>query len=237
MVCATGASAHASLNSTEPADGAVLENAPTSYNLIFSEPVSPLSLKLIRSDGSATVLERFALKGNVLEVEVPPNLGRGTHVLSWRVVSEDGHPVGGSVIFSIGEPSVQLPLVEEQIEWTVRVGLWLSKIALYVGLFIGVGGVFALCVLVPDVGRGRRVIVAALAIGMLGAIISIGFQGLDALGAQPGSFADPVIWSTGFGTSYGRTVLAALAAIAIAAPGHQGSPRFWACLPPVRLSR
>jgi copper transport protein len=219
LACATGASAHASLNSTNPADGAVVESAPASYSLTFSEPVSPLSLKLIRPNGSATALERFSLEGNVLEVEAPADLSQGTHVLSWRVVSEDGHPVGGSVIFSIGEPSAQPPVVEEGIGWTVRIGLWLSKIALYIGLFIGAGGVFALRVLMSDVGRGRTAIIAALAIGTLGALVSIGFQGLDALGAQAGRLADPIVWSTGFGTSYSRTVLAALAAFAIAALG------------------
>ena len=219
LACATGAWAHASLNATEPADGAVLESAPTSYSLTFSEPVSPLSLNLIRPDGSATALERFSLEGNVLEIEAPGDLDRGTHVLSWRVVSEDGHPVGGSVIFSIGEPSTQPPLVEERIDWTVRIGLWLSKIALYIGLFIGVGGVFATRVLMPDLGSGWTAIVAALVVGTLGAIVSNGFQGLDALGAQAGRLADPIVWSTGFGTSYGRTVVAAIAAFAIAAVG------------------
>lgn len=219
LAYATGAWAHASLNSTKPADGAVLESAPASYSLTFSEPVSPLSLKLVRPDGSATALERFVLRGNVLEVEAPADFGRGTHVLSWRVVSEDGHPVGGSVIFSIGEPSAEAPIVGEDIDWTVRFGLWLSKIALYIGLFIGIGGVFAVRVLMPDVGRGRTAIAAAMAIGAFGAILSTGFQGLDALGAQTGRLADPIVWFTGFGTSYGRTVVAALAAFAIAAVG------------------
>lgn len=219
LACVSQAMAHASLNSTTPADGVVLDSAPSSFGLTFSEPVSPLSLNLIRPDGSATALERFVLKGNVLEVEAPADLSRGTHVLSWRVVSEDGHPVGGSVIFSVGEPSAKAPIVEEDIDWTVRVGLWLSKIALYIGLFIGVGGVFAVRVLMPDVARGRTAIAAALAIGALGAILSTGLQGLDALVAQVEQIADPIVWFTGFDTSHGRTVVAALAGFTTAAVG------------------
>lgn len=219
IALATAASGHASLNATVPADGSVVENAPATFDLTFSEPVSVLSLMLIRPDGATTALDRFKLEGNVLQIEAPGDLGHGTHVLSWRVVSEDGHPVGGSVIFSIGEPSAHPPLVTEQVNWTVRAGLWLSKIALYIGLFFGVGGVFALRVLMPYVDRGRTVMLAALAVGIAGAILSIAFQGLDALGAQVTRIAEPVIWSTGFGTSYGRTVLAALAAFAIAAFG------------------
>lgn len=216
IALATAAWGHASLNATVPTDGAVVESAPASFSLTFSEPVSALALNLIRPDGATIALDRFSLEGNVLRIEAPTDLARGTHVLSWRVVSEDGHPVGGSVIFSIGEPSAQPPPVKQQIDWTVRVGLWLSKMALYIGLFIGIGGVFAIRVLMPDIEHGCGTIVFALAIGAIGAVLSNGFQGLDALGAQVGRLADPTVWSTGLSTGYGRTVFAVLAAFAIA---------------------
>lgn len=207
---------HASLNGTDPADGTVVETAPQVYSLTFSEPVSPLSLRLVKPDGSSIALDRFKVRGNVVGIEAPGELGRGTHVLSWRVVSEDGHPVGGSVIFSIGEPSAQAPVVEEQIDWTVRLWLWASKLALYVGLFIGIGGVFARRILMPSIETGGRLIAAALVIGAVGSVVSLGFQGLDALGAQASRLAEPVIWSTGYGTSYGSTVIVAVAAFALA---------------------
>lgn len=216
LMQAGAAWAHASLNATDPADGAVVETAPQLYSLTFSEPVSPLSLRLVKPDGSSIPLDRFVVSSNVVEIEAPGELGRGTHVLSWRVVSEDGHPVGGSVVFSIGEASAQAPMVEEEIDWTVRFCLWASKVALYVGLFVGIGGVFARRVLMPGADAGGRIIAAALVIGAIGAIVSLGFQGLDALGAQASRLAEPVIWSTGYGTSYGRTVIVALFAFALA---------------------
>lgn len=211
--------AHASLKATVPEDGAIVATAPASFSLTFSEPVSPLALSLVKPDGSSISLDRFALKDRTLEIDVPPGLGRGTHVLSWRIVSEDGHPVGGSVIFSIGEPSAEAPLVEEESDWTVRGGLWLAKAALYVGLFIGVGGVFARRILLCGVQAGNGVIAVSLLLGATGAILSIGFQGLDALGAQADRIVEPIVWSTGFGTSYGRTVAAAVAAFAVAVIG------------------
>jgi copper transport protein len=64
---------------------------------------------------------------------------------------------------------------------------------------------------------------AALAIGLFGAVVSTGFQGLDALGARTGRIADPIIWSTGMGTSFGRTVVAAIVAFAAAAVGLLGA--------------
>jgi copper transport protein len=208
--------AHASLNATEPLDGAVVETAPQYYSLTFSEPVSPLSLRLVRPDGSSTPLDGFVVKDNIVEIEAPAGLGRGTHVLSWRVVSADGHPVGGSVVFSIGDVSAQAPVIEEEIDWTVRGWLWASKVALYVGLFIGIGGVFARRILMPGANAGSRIIAWALVAGAVASVVSLGFQGLDALGAQAGRLVEPVIWSTGFSTSYGGTVLAAVIAFVLA---------------------
>lgn len=99
LFLATAALAHASLTATEPRDGAVVPTAPTTLALSFSEPVSPLALKLVKPDGSAVALERFSLRDRTVEIEVPPDLSAGTHALSWRVVSEDGHPVAGSIVF------------------------------------------------------------------------------------------------------------------------------------------
>lgn len=216
LLQAGAASAHASLNSTVPTDGSIVGEAPDRYILTFSEPVSPLNLQLLRPDGSALALERFALKANTVEIEAPDDLERGTHVLSWRVVSADGHPIGGSVIFSIGEASAGLAVAEERIDWTVRIWLWLGKVALYVGLFIGAGGVVARHLLMPGTDAGDRIIAAALVVGAVAAVLAPGFQGLDALGVPAGRMFDPSVWSTGFATSLGNTVIASLAAFALA---------------------
>lgn len=207
---------HASLNTSVPLDGSVLADAPAGFSLTFSEPVSPLALKLIRPDGASLGLEEFRLRDLTVEIAAPGDLGRGTHVLSWRVVSADGHPIGGSVIFSIGEASAEPPSLDEAIDWPVRTGLWLSKVALYVGLFLGVGGVFFLGTLGKPVAAGRRVTAFFVLVGAAGAVVSAGFQGLDALGAPVARLADAIVWSTGMGTSYGQTVIMALGAFAVA---------------------
>lgn len=211
------ACAHASLASSEPEDGAVVGTAPSTYSLTFSEPVSPLSLRLVRPDGSSIPLGRLEVKDRTVGIEVPTGLARGTHVLGWRVISADGHPVGGSVVFSIGEASAEPPLVEEAIDWAVRAGTLGSRVALYVGLFIGVGGTFASLWLLGGSRSGRCAVAAALGIGFLGALASVGFQGLDALDAPAAHIAEPIAWSTAMATSLGRTVIAALVALAAAA--------------------
>ncbi|KRD65548.1 copper resistance protein CopC [Ensifer sp. Root278] len=217
LMQAAAAFAHASLNTSEPQDGAVVGTAPSVYVLTFSEPVSPLSLKLVRPDGTAIPLERFDLKDRVVVIAAPSDLGHGTHVLSWRVTSADGHPIGGSVVFSIGAASTAPHATEDKIDWAVRAGLLLSKLALYVGLFIGVGGVFSRHWLLFGPRSGCKVVAAALGIGLLGALAAVGFQGLDALGVSVTQIVEPVVWSTAMATSFGGTAIAAFAAFCVAA--------------------
>ncbi len=213
LALTAAAAAHASLWSTEPADGAMVEVAPATFSLSFSEPVSPLRLQLIAPDGSATALTRYELRDQTVVIEAPDEIGNGTHVLTWRVVSGDGHPVGGSVVFSVGEPSAAPPPAVEVADPSVATALWLSKIALYLGLFIGVGGALAIVALFPVSRPARRAIAMALVVGIAGTVLSAGLQGLDAQGAPLGLIAEPAIWSTGMATSYGWSVVGATAAM------------------------
>ncbi|MER8724376.1 copper resistance CopC/CopD family protein [Mesorhizobium sp. M1027] len=206
--------AHAALIKAEPADGAVLAQSPSQLSLTFSEPVSPLVLTLVRPDGTAVPLTSFRLSGQTVEIDNPQALKSGTHVLSWRVISADGHPVGGSVLFSVGAPSAA-PAASEAVDRGLRTAIWIGKVFLYIGLFFGVGGAFAQAWLAQGGRSGRNMIVAAILCGLAAAPLSLGFQGLDALGAPLARLAQPVIWQTALGTSFGWTVLIALMALGL----------------------
>ncbi len=210
------AASHASLTAAVPPDGAVLDAAPLHYSLIFSEPVSPVSLRLMRPDGASIQLDRYTIDGGAIEIGAPDGTARGAYVLSWRVVSADGHPIGGSIVFSVGSAAAKAPPPAETVDWVMRSSLWLSKVALYAGLFFGVGGVFSCRTLTRGTDTGKRLSAVALIVGALGALLSLGFQGADTLGVTIGRIGEPEVWLTGLGTSYGRTVVAALAAFALA---------------------
>lgn len=219
--------AHASLVETIPADNTVIADAPTTFSMTFSEAVSPLSLKLVGPDGSSVGLERYELRNRTLEIKPQSRLVRGTHVLVWRVVSEDGHPIGGSVIFSIGAPSAQPHTAAAAIDRKLGTAMWVAKTALYLGLFLGIGGAFALAWLGKVERSGTVAIFILLAVGLTGATVSVGFQGLDALASPLGSLLDSAAWRAGMSTSFGRTaivaVLACVTAIfALTAKGGSG---------------
>ncbi|BCG70864.1 copper resistance protein C [Mesorhizobium sp. 113-1-2] len=214
MASTDQAFAHAALIKTDPADGAVLAQAPTQFSLTFSEPVSPLVLTLVKPDGTPVALTSFRLTDQTVEIDNPQALKSGTHVLSWRVISADGHPVGGSLLFSIGAPS-EPPAVSEAVDWQLRSAVWIGKVLLYIGLFFGVGGAFALAWLGGEGRAGQRFVATAILCGLVAAPLSLGFQGLDALGAPLSHLAQAVIWRTGLGTSFGWTMLVALIALGL----------------------
>ncbi len=76
----------------------MLSGAPASVSLTFNEPVDPIILKLIRPSGAATVLTAPAA-GTTLTAPLPKDLADGTHAISWRVISADGHPSAARLFF------------------------------------------------------------------------------------------------------------------------------------------
>ncbi|MCX5581656.1 copper resistance D family protein [Kaistia terrae] len=106
--------------------------------------------------------------------------------------------------------------MSEDIYWTVSVAIWIGKIALYVGLFIGVGGAF----FVNWIG-GRSLLASRGALWVVGfslvaAPLSVGMQGLDALGMGLAGLGQQLVWKTGYSTSYGLTAAIATASMAAA---------------------
>ncbi|MDN5850919.1 MAG: copper resistance protein CopC, partial [Nitrococcus sp.] len=94
--------AHAVLLETIPADGAALEAAPTQLRLTFNEPVRPIFLRLIDSNGRQRLAADAVRAQNATTTATVPALAQGAYIVSWRAVSIDGHPIGGAFTFRIG---------------------------------------------------------------------------------------------------------------------------------------
>jgi len=109
LAMAGPASAHAQLERTDPADGTVLDTPPSAVTLTFSEGVSVADDGIRVVDGKGDRVDRGdAGRGpedKQVTVALDDDLARGTFIVSWRVVSEDGHPIQGAFQFSNGEKS------------------------------------------------------------------------------------------------------------------------------------
>lgn len=209
----TGASAHAALVAVEPASGSMLASAPKAVELRFNEAVTPGAIQLIDGAGRARDDARVSASGETISVAMPPDLPQGTAVVSYRVISQDGHPVAGSVIFSIGMPTGTQP--PANADRGLNVLIWLARVGLYLGLFVGVGGVF-FARWVAWSTTGMTAPRVALAIGIPSAAVSLGVLGLDLLGLPPAALATAAPWRVAFATSAGPALLVAIAAMLFA---------------------
>jgi copper transport protein len=212
-ICLTSTAwAHAALVSVEPRDGSLLAEAPKSVELHFNEAVTAGAVNLIDATGKRRPDAAVEAGGAAIKVAVPAGLPNGTSVVSYRVISQDGHPVAGSVVFSVGAPSAANR--PEETNAAVAVLIWLTRVALYVGLFAGVGGVFFL-VWIARENAAARIISAALVAGLFGAVLSIGLQGLDILGLPLSALLSAAPWRIAMGTSLGPSLLIAIAAMVL----------------------
>jgi copper transport protein len=99
------ASAHAVLTSTDPADGAVLPEAPEAVTLTFNEPVEVPTGALRVFDADTRRVDVGVLDtgdGAVVSVALPEDLPDGGYVVTYRVISADAHPIGGVTAFTVG---------------------------------------------------------------------------------------------------------------------------------------
>lgn len=211
---ATPTQAHAVLTASEPMDGAVLGSAPAQLNLSFNEAVTPLSAALLRPDGSAVDLQLPTMGGSSVIFSFPQNLGNGSHAVSWRAVSDDGHPVSGVTFFSIGAPTSALVAKTGEVPEVMAL-LWAARLTLFVALFFGVGG-SAFRILSPQLPPvAVRVSSVLIVMGAGAAVLIVGLQGLDALGEGLPGLLQPHTWATGFSTAYGLTSAVALLALVL----------------------
>src|SRR5262245_13628289 len=194
----------------------MLAEPPAVLRLTFNEPVSPLVMRLIGPSGE--VITPAAAAENSVVTVTPPRLRQGTHVLSWRGVSAGGHPVGGSLLFSVGTATQPVSGPQSAGNPLVQAGLWAAKLVIYAALFVGIGGAFFRAwfdVPLPNSspvageGRVRAWLVALLAAGLVATALSVGLQGLDALDLPLIGLAEKVAWQTGLETAYGLTAITA----------------------------
>ncbi|WP_262268341.1 copper resistance CopC/CopD family protein [Microvirga yunnanensis] len=224
--------AHAALVEAHPADGAVMEQAPAMVRLRFNEPVSLLVVTLTDARGRTHRDLAASASNGEIGIAMPPDLPRGSQILSYRVISGDGHPISGSVVFSLGAPTGSGAGPAAEGAPGVQPVLWLARVALYLGLFVGVGGAFFMAWVAPDlpIAKAERCLVGFLAIGAIAAVLSLGLQGVDALGEPLTVLARLAVWTAGWRTSFGPAAAAGVAAVLVAWLGLRGSPGSrWAC--------
>ncbi|MEU7321422.1 copper resistance protein CopC [Streptomyces griseoviridis] len=139
------ASAHAALTGSDPAQGVVVDKAPTQVSLTFSEQValSDASLRVLDPKGARVDTGKPTnVSGTTYAVPLHSGLADGTYTVTYQVVSADSHPVAGAYTFSVGAPSQTTVTAVGQevgggvVGWLYGLGRYLS----YAGFIVLVGG-------------------------------------------------------------------------------------------------
>jgi copper transport protein len=192
--------------------------------LTFSEPVNLPADAAQLFDAQGEQLEAAASgeERDVL-IDVPDQLAAGTYVVTWRVVSADGHPITGSLAFSVERPSptVVPPKLPETPTSTLRL-VDVGQGIQYAGLLLAAGLVAFLLVVLPvqpatEGVRPRLLRLAGIAgaVAAVAALLLVPLSGARQLGKGPSAVFSADTWDLG---ALGNELLvAALITVGLAA--------------------
>jgi methionine-rich copper-binding protein CopC len=148
------ASAHTELDSSSPAEGASLAEAPTQIQLTFGEPVTlpPDSVKITGRDGTAWPVSTPVVAGNVVTAPVTPAGPAQAYTLTWKVVAQDGDNVTGTVHFTLAAAAsttaaTRAAITEVATSSQAPVGVDTSTLPGWIWVLVAVVGLLVVIVL------------------------------------------------------------------------------------------
>ena len=185
--------AHAELISISPADGEVVDVAPTEVVLTFSEPVSLTGGSVRVLDDSATdVSTGTTLADATVAASLPDDLPDGTYTVVFEIISVDSHRIGGASVFHVGAPSSEgltgeaLDIGGDDAGWGVRAGATVLSAIAYTGALVAAGTLF-FSTAVDRRAKLRAITGRAAVLGAVALVAAVPFRvarlggGLDAL--------------------------------------------------------
>ncbi len=147
LIAAAPAAAHTELLSSDPAEGATLTAPPTQVALTFGEDLLTAGDKLVAQDAQGTKVDLgpSQVDGAVLSAPWPATAAAGQYRVSYRAVAEDGHPLEGTISFTIkGDAAPEVspsPAAQQQSNDSSSAAKIWAPIALLAALLIA-GGLF-----------------------------------------------------------------------------------------------
>ena len=111
LLFASPAAAHAELLNTTPANGAQLTRPPTEVKMKFTESVNLLrdGIQLVDGLGAVVPTPDPTVERGTVTWQMPADLPNGGYVVTFRVVSADGHPISGAFSFGVGTAASASP--------------------------------------------------------------------------------------------------------------------------------
>ena len=226
LVLAAPAAAHAELIGSTPSDGARLAHPPHRVVLKFDEAVVIGKLGSVQVTDSAgdrvDVGGPFDLHGDgaLVAVHLRAHLKNDTYTAAYRLLSDDGHPVTGTIRFVVGNGALgPASAAESGPDPVVKDALVISRWLSYAGLAL-LGGVWLLLTVWPagrDEPRPRRLVKLGWLGAAAGAALELFLQGPYVGGGGLGDTFNSTLLNGTVDTRYGHLHLARLALLAVLA--------------------
>jgi copper transport protein len=213
---APAASAHATVVSTDPPDGTLLQTAPDHVSVVFNEAVELQfgALRVFASDGSRAddgSATHVGSQANTATVPLHSGLKNGTYTVSWRVISADSHPVHGAFTFSIGNTSTPDTAAVASSNGSQAVGdlYGVTRWIAYLGFALLVGSAALMIAFAPVLARdhrARRVLAGGWFVLLVGSVGALLLQGPYGAGFGLGRALDPGVVHATLRTRLGKAL-------------------------------
>jgi copper transport protein len=215
--------AHAALVGSDPAADSIVPDAPNKITLTFSESIQllPGKIQVLGPDGSRADQGDPTVDGANVTIPLRSGGGRGTYLVSYRVISADTHPVGGSVTYSVGAASAPptATIDDTKVDPVVRGLIPVGKYLGYAGLVLLIGPTLVLALLWPHRLSRRgpaKVIWSGIGLVTLSTLAAVWLQvpysiGTSLFDVRVGDLRDVL------GSTFGAVMLVRLGVIAAAA--------------------
>ena len=228
LLAAGPASAHATLENTNPAQGAVVSTAPAQVSLTFDESVgiSADSIRVFDPNGKRVDDGQTVATSNpdTIAISLRSGLADGTYTVAWHVISADSHPVEGAYVFSVGAAgSTTVDQATINVSSSRAVGVFYGALRWlgYLGYALLFGGFVFLALCRPaDAAdpRAFRLLAIGWTASLAAALGVLIVQGAYAGELPLGDALDASVLRGTLDTRFGQAVLARLILLAITAP-------------------
>jgi methionine-rich copper-binding protein CopC len=106
LALAGPALAHDELLTSSPADGSTVTKLPSTVTLVFEEPPAAGFTKMtVSGPGGASINSTGPqVVGARITESLKATTMAGTYVINFRIMSDDGHPVSGTIHFTLTAP-------------------------------------------------------------------------------------------------------------------------------------
>lgn len=143
--------AHSYLLNESPAPSSVVAVSPAKIDLVFNERLEKelFFIKVLNSNGKSVTNNKTSMSTNQKQLELAlPSLDDGIYTVSYKIISADGHPIGGSYVFTIGQLTEASNNIEKpvlQIGGGLSQAMPFSQYLLFFSRFLFYANLLSLC--------------------------------------------------------------------------------------------